>query len=159
MSKITPFLWFNDKAEEAAQFYVSVFSHSKIIGVTRYGDAGPGPKGSVMTVSFELDGQPFTALNGGPQFSFTEAVSFVVNCDTQQEVDHYWDRLTAGGQPVQCGWLKDRYGLSWQIVPKALSRLLQQQDSQKSQRVMQALLQMQKIDIARLQQAAGETSA
>lgn len=157
MSKITPFLWFNDTAEEAAHFYASVFSNSKILGMTRYGDAGPGPKGSVMTVNFELDGQPFAALNGGPQFPFTEAVSFVVNCDTQQDIDHYWDKLSAGGKEAQCGWLKDKYGLSWQVVPNALPHLLQQQDPKKSERVMQALLQMKKIDIARLQQAAGET--
>jgi predicted 3-demethylubiquinone-9 3-methyltransferase (glyoxalase superfamily) len=157
MQTITPFLWFNDKADEAAHFYVSIFKNSKVLGVTRYGDAGPGPKGSVMTVNFELDGQPFTALNGGPQFPFTEAVSFVVNCDTQQEIDSYWDKLTAGGQPVQCGWLKDKYGLSWQVVPRALARLLQQPDAKKSQRVMQALLQMQKLDIARLEQAATQT--
>jgi predicted 3-demethylubiquinone-9 3-methyltransferase (glyoxalase superfamily) len=143
MSHITPFLWFNDKAEEAA---------------TRYGDAGPGRKGSVMTISFELDGQPFTALNGGPQFPFTEAVSFVVNCEDQQEVDDYWEKLTSdGGTPVRCGWLKDRYGLSRQIVPRGLSRLLQHTEPQQSQRVMQALLQMQKIDISSLEPAAAMT--
>ena len=154
MPKITPFLWFNDEAEEAANFYVSVFRNSKVKTVTRYGDAGPGPKGSVMTVSLELDGQEFTALNGGPQFAFTEAVSFVVHCDTQQDVDEYWDKLTQGGRAVQCGWLKDKYGLSWQIVPKALPRLLQQSDPKKAQRVVQALMQMTKIDIAQLEQAA-----
>jgi len=154
MPKITPFLWFNDEAEEAAHFYVSVFRNSKVKAVTRYGDAGPGPKGSVMTVNLELDGQEFTALNGGPQFAFTEAVSFVVHCDTQQDVDEYWDKLTQGGRAVQCGWLKDKYGLSWQIVPKALPRLLQQTDPKKAQRVVQALMQMTKIDVARLEQAA-----
>jgi len=154
MPKITPFLWFNDEAEEAANFYVSVFRNSKVKAVTRYGDAGPGPKGSVMTVSLELDGQEFTALNGGPQFAFTEAVSFVVHCDTQQDVDEYWNKLTEGGRAVQCGWLKDKYGLSWQIVPKALPRLLQQTDPKKAQRVVQALMQMTKIDVAQLEQAA-----
>ena len=154
MPKITPFLWFNSNAEEAANFYASVFKNSKVKAVTRYSGAGPGPKGSVMTVSFELDGQEFTALNGGPQFAFTEALSFVVHCDTQQDVDYYWDKLTAGGQESQCGWLKDKYGLSWQIVPKALPRLLQQTDPKKAQRVMQALLQMKKLDIGALERAA-----
>jgi len=154
MPKITPFLWFNSNAEEAANFYASVFKNSKVKAVTPYSGAGPGPKGSVMTVNFELDGQEFTALNGGPQFTFTEAVSFVVHCDTQQDVDYYWDKLTAGGQESQCGWLKDKYGLSWQIVPKALPRLLQQTDPKKAQRVMQALLQMKKLDIGALERAA-----
>jgi predicted 3-demethylubiquinone-9 3-methyltransferase (glyoxalase superfamily) len=154
MPKITPFLWFNDKAEEAANFYVSIFPNSKILSVSRYGDAGPGPKGSVMTVAFELDGEPFTALNGGPNFTFTPAVSFVVHCDRQQEVDDYWAKLTAGGKPVQCGWLEDKYGLSWQIVPKVLMRLLQDKDPAKSRRVMKAMMQMVKIDIAQLEAAA-----
>jgi len=154
MPKITPFLWFNSNAEEAANFYASVFKNSKVKAVTRYSGAGPGPKGSVMTVNFELDGQEFTALNGGPQFTFTEAVSFVVHCDTQQDVDYYWEKLTAGGRESQCGWLKDKYGLSWQIVPKALPRLLQQTDPKKAQRVMQALLQMKKLDIGALERAA-----
>jgi len=154
MPKITPFLWFNDEAEEAANFYASVFRNSKVKAVTRYSDAGPGPKGSVMTVNFELDGQEFTALNGGPQYTFTEALSFVVHCDTQQDVDYYWDTLTAGGQESQCGWLKDKYGLSWQIVPKALPRLLQQTDPAKAQRVVQALLRMKKLDIGALERAA-----
>jgi predicted 3-demethylubiquinone-9 3-methyltransferase (glyoxalase superfamily) len=154
MPKITPFLWFDDKAEEAANFYASVFRNSKVKAVTRYSDAGPGPKGSVMTVNFELDGQEFTALNGGPQFAFTEALSFVVHCDTQQDVDYYWDKLTAGGRESQCGWLKDKYGLSWQIVPKALPRLLQQTDPNRAQRVVQALLQMKKLDIGALERAA-----
>jgi len=154
MPKITPFLWFNDEAEEAANFYASVFRNSKVKAVTRYSDAGPGPKGSVMTVNFELDGQEFTALNGGPQYTFTEALSFIVHCDTQQDVDYYWDTLTAGGQESQCGWLKDKYGLSWQIVPKALPRLLQQTDPAKAQRVVQALLRMKKLDIGALERAA-----
>jgi predicted 3-demethylubiquinone-9 3-methyltransferase (glyoxalase superfamily) len=154
MPKITPFLWFNDQAEEAMNFYVSIFKNSKAGSVTRYGDAGPRPKGSVMTANFQLEGLDFTALNGGPQFPFTEAVSFVVQCDTQQEIDHYWDTLTAGGRPSQCGWLKDKFGLSWQVVPAVLPRLLKDPDPRKSQRVMQALMQMTKLDIARLQQAA-----
>jgi predicted 3-demethylubiquinone-9 3-methyltransferase (glyoxalase superfamily) len=154
MPKITPFLWFNDQAEEAMNFYVSIFKNSKAGTVTRYGDAGPGPKGSAMTASFQLDGVDFTALNGGPQFPFTEAVSFVVHCETQQEIDYYWDKLTAGGRPSQCGWLKDKFGLSWQVVPDVLPRLLKDLDPKKSQRVMQALMQMTKLDIARLQQAA-----
>lgn len=158
MSKITPFLWFNNDAEEAAHFYASIFPNSKVLGTTRYGDAGPGPKGAVMTVTFELDGQSFTALNGGPQFPFTEAVSFVINCEDQQEVDGYWEKLTAdGGKPGQCGWLKDKYGMSWQVVPRALSHLLQRTPAQNSQRVMQALPQMQKIDISALQRAAATT--
>ena len=154
VQKITPFLWFDKEAEEAAKFYVSIFKNSKVGKVLRYGDTGPGPKGSVMTVSFELDGQPFTALNGGPQFKFTEAVSFVVHCETQPEVDHFWEKLTAGGRPVQCGWLKDKFGLSWQIVPNVLIELLSDPDPQKSQRVMQAMMQMVKIDIAKLKEAA-----
>jgi predicted 3-demethylubiquinone-9 3-methyltransferase (glyoxalase superfamily) len=161
MQKIMPFLWFDDKAEEAMNFYVSIFRNSKALSVTRFGDAGPGPKGSVMTASFELDGQQFTALNGGPQFPFTPAVSFVVNCETQQEVDEYWEKLTAGGgSPEPCGWLKDKYGLSWQIVPTALPQMLKDTDAQRSKRVMQALMQMKKIDVARLKQAyAGEPVA
>jgi predicted 3-demethylubiquinone-9 3-methyltransferase (glyoxalase superfamily) len=153
MQKITPFLWFDDQAEEAMNHYVSIFKNSKIGSVTRYGDAGPGPKGSVMTASFELEGQPFTALNGGPHFKFTEAVSFVVNCDTQAEVDELWDKLSAGGQTQQCGWLKDKFGLSWQIVPSVLIELIKGPDPQKSQRVMEAMLQMTKMDIAKLRQA------
>jgi predicted 3-demethylubiquinone-9 3-methyltransferase (glyoxalase superfamily) len=154
MPKITPFLWFNDQAEEAMNFYVSIFKNSKAGTVTRYGDAGPGPKGSAMTASFQLDGVDFTALNGGPQFPFTEAVSFVVHCETQQEIDYYWDKLTAGGRPSQCGWLKDKFGLSWRVVPDVLPQLLKDPDPKKSQRVMQVLMQMTKLDIARLQQAA-----
>jgi predicted 3-demethylubiquinone-9 3-methyltransferase (glyoxalase superfamily) len=152
MQKITPFLWFDDKAEEAMNFYVSIFKNSRAGTVTRYGDAGPGPKGSVMTATFQLDGQDFIALNGGPLFKFTEAISFVVNCETQQEIDEFWEKLSAGGQEVQCGWLKDRYGLSWQIVPRILSELMRK-DPQTSNRVMKALMQMKKLDIARLQAA------
>src|SRR5467141_2317271 len=148
MQKITPFLWYDDKAEEAANFYVSIFKNSKVVSVARYGEAGPGPKGSAMTVAFELDGQKFVALNGGPHFKFTEAVSFVVNCTSQEEVDYFWDKLTAdGGSESQCAWLKDKYGLSWQIVPTILIELLQDKDAEKSHRVMQAMMQMKKIDI------------
>ena len=150
--KITPFLWFDTQAEEAAKFYTSIFKDSKILATTRYGDSGPGPKGSVMTVAFELAGQKFTALNGGPVFKFTEAVSFVVNCENQEEIDHFWEKLSAGGQEVQCGWLKDRYGLSWQIIPTALGELMRGPEP-RSQRVMQALLQMKKLDIGALKKA------
>ena len=151
---ITPFLWFDGQAEEAANFYVAIFPNSRIAATTRYGDAGPGPKGSVMTIGFELDGQSFTGLNGGPVFKFTEAMSLVVHCETQAEVDHYWERLTAdGGKPNQCAWLKDKFGVSWQIVPNALIALLQDKDPAKSTRVMHAMLQMTKIDIAALQAA------
>jgi predicted 3-demethylubiquinone-9 3-methyltransferase (glyoxalase superfamily) len=151
--RITPFLWFDTQAEEAANFYVSIFPNSKIVSTARYGDAGPGAKGSVMTVGFELDGLSFTALNGGPQHKFTEALSLVVHCETQAEVDHYWSKLSAGGKEVACGWLKDKYGLSWQIVPNALIELIQDKDPVRSQRVMAAMLQMKKIDIAGLQAA------
>ena len=155
MQKITPFLWFDNQAEEAANFYVSVFKNSKILSVTRYGDTGPGPKGSVMVASFELDGQKFNALNGGPIFKFTEAISLVVNCESQAEVDHFWEKLTAdGGQEVQCGWLKDKYGLSWQIVPTILVELLQDKDPDKSQRVMKAMMKMVKMDIDTLKRAS-----
>jgi predicted 3-demethylubiquinone-9 3-methyltransferase (glyoxalase superfamily) len=153
MQKISPFLWFDDQAEEAMHFYVSVFKNSKTGDVTRYGDAGPGPKGSVMTASFELEGQPFTALNGGPHFKFTEAISFVVSCETQAEVDELWDKLSQGGQTQQCGWLKDKFGLSWQITPVALMELMSDPDPERSRRVMEAMLQMTKIDIAKLRQA------
>jgi predicted 3-demethylubiquinone-9 3-methyltransferase (glyoxalase superfamily) len=153
MQKISPFLWFDDQAEEAMNFYVSVFKNSKVGNVTRYGDAGPGPKGSVMTASFELEGQPFTALNGGPHFKFTEAVSFFVSCETQAEVDELWDKLSEGGQTQQCGWLKDKFGLSWQIIPVALMELMNDPDPEKSRRVMESMLQMTKIDIAKLRQA------
>jgi predicted 3-demethylubiquinone-9 3-methyltransferase (glyoxalase superfamily) len=153
IQKITPFLWFDNQAEEAVNFYTSIFKNSKIDSVTRYGEAGPGPKGSVMTMGFQLEGQKFTALNGGPHFKFTEAISFIVNCDGQQEVDDLWTKLSEGGQEVQCGWLKDRYGLSWQIVPTVLFELLKDKDPAKSQRVMKAMLQMKKIDIAGLEAA------
>ena len=151
--KITPFLWFDNQAEEAAEFYVSIFKNSQIRSVSRYGDAGPGPKGSAMTVGFDLDGLSFTALNGGPMYKFTEAISLVVHCQSQEEVDHYWEKLTAGGQAVQCGWLKDKYGLSWQIVPDALIEMVQDKDREKSNRVMQAMMQMIKIDIGGLKKA------
>ena len=155
MQKITPFLWFKDQAEEAATFYVSIFPNSRVTAVTRYGDSGPGPKGSVMTAAFELNGQSFTALNGGPHFTFTPAVSFVVNCDTQDEIDRYWATLSEGGDPAaqQCGWLKDRFGLSWQIVPSELGRLVTG-DQGRADRVMRALLPMKKLDIASLRRAA-----
>jgi predicted 3-demethylubiquinone-9 3-methyltransferase (glyoxalase superfamily) len=153
MQGITPFLWFDNQAEEAASFYTSIFENSRMEGVTRYGDSGPGPKGSVMTVTFVLAGQQFIALNGGPHFKFTEAISFVVNCETQEEVDEFWERLSAGGETIECGWLKDRYGLSWQVVPTVLAGMLQDQDQEKSQRVMNAVLQMKKIDIAALRKA------
>jgi len=151
--QITPFLWFDDNAEEAANFYTSIFKNSRIISTKRYGDAGPGPRGTVMTANFELNGQEFVALNGGPRFKFTEAVSFVVKCETQEEVDHYWDKLLEGGQPQQCGWLKDKFGLSWQIVPTALFKLAGDKDPEKVSRVMQAMLKMVKFDIAKLQEA------
>ncbi len=153
MQKITPFLWFDGKAEEAMRFYVSIFKNSKIGSITRYGDAGPGPKGTVMIVTFQLDGQEFIALNGGPQFTFSPAISLVVNCETQEEVDAFWEKLSEGGEKLQCGWLKDKYGLSWQIVPTVLGEMMQDKDAEKSQRVMKAMLQMNKIDIARLKQA------
>jgi predicted 3-demethylubiquinone-9 3-methyltransferase (glyoxalase superfamily) len=152
--KITTFLWFDNNAEEAVNFYVSIFKNSKVLNTTRYGDVGPGPKGTVMTIAFELDGQEFTALNGGPQFKFTEAVSLVVHCQTQEEVDHFWERLSEGGEKVECGWLKDKFGLSWQITPDVLLELIQDSDEQKSQRVMKAMMQMKKLDIERLKQAA-----
>jgi predicted 3-demethylubiquinone-9 3-methyltransferase (glyoxalase superfamily) len=154
MQKITPFLWFNHEAEEAANFYVSIFKNSKIEAVKRYGDAGPGPKGSVMIVKFTIEGQEFTALNGGPQFSFTPAISLFVNCETQAEVDQLWEKLSAGGRKDRCGWLTDKYGLSWQIIPAALMKLMSDPDPARSSRVMKAMLQMDKIDIARLQQAS-----
>jgi predicted 3-demethylubiquinone-9 3-methyltransferase (glyoxalase superfamily) len=153
MQKITPFLWFNDKAEEAMNFYVSIFKNSKVGRVTRYGDAGPGPKGSVMSATFQLDGQDFFALNGGPHYTFTPAISLFVNCETQQEVDELWEELSAGGRKDRCGWLQDKYGLSWQIIPSVLGEMLGDKDPQKANRVMQAMLQMDKIDIARLKQA------
>ncbi len=153
MQKITPFLWFDDQAEEAANFYVSIFKNSKIVNIVRYGEAGPGPAGTIMTVAFELNGQEFTALNGGPEFKFTEAISFFVNCESQQEVDELWEKLSEGGEEGPCGWLKDKYGLSWQIVPTVLGEMLNDPDPAKAQRVTKAMLQMQKIDIAELKQA------
>jgi predicted 3-demethylubiquinone-9 3-methyltransferase (glyoxalase superfamily) len=147
MQKITPFLWFDHQAEEAMHFYTSIFKNSKVGSVQRYGEAGPGPKGSVMSVTFELEGQQFFALNGGPHFSFTPAISFFVNCETQQEVDGLWEKLSAGGEPNSCGWLKDKYGVSWQIIPSALGKMLQDKDPEKSARVMKAMLQMKKIDV------------
>lgn len=153
MQTITPFLWFDDQAQEAAKFYTSIFKHSKIGSVSRYGEGAQKPKGTAMVVPFELDGQEFLALNGGPQFRFTEAVSFVVNCETQTEVDEFWEKLSEGGKEIQCGWRKDKYGLSWQIVPTALARLMSSGDAKKSQRVMQAVMQMVKLDIQGLQQA------
>ena len=153
MKKITPFLWFDDKAEEAMNFYVSIFKNSKVGSVTRYGEAGPGPKGSVMTATFTLDGQDFIALNGGPHFKFTEAISFSVDCKTQEEVDQFWEKLSEGGQKSRCGWLKDKYGLSWQIVPTVLSELLEDKDAKKSKKVMEAMLKMDKLDIKTLKQA------
>ncbi len=153
MPKITPFLWFDHEAEEAAKFYVSVFKNSRITSLSRYGEGAPMPKGSIMTVAFELDGREFIALNGGPLFKFTEAISLSVACSTQEEVDDYWQKLTEGGQEVQCGWLKDKYGLSWQVTPTILGKLLADPDPQKSKRVMQAMLKMKKIVIADLQRA------
>jgi predicted 3-demethylubiquinone-9 3-methyltransferase (glyoxalase superfamily) len=153
MQKITPFLWFDGKAEEAMNFYVSIFKNSKLVKVSRCGDAGPGPKGSVMSATFQLEGQDFFALNGGPQFTFTPAISLFVNCETQEEVDELWQKLSDGGKEERCGWLKDRFGLSWQIIPSALGRLMSDPDPQKARRVMMAMLQMVKIDIAGLQRA------
>jgi predicted 3-demethylubiquinone-9 3-methyltransferase (glyoxalase superfamily) len=170
MQKISPFLWFDDQAEEAAKFYVSIFSSragsaggggdTKIVDVSRYGEAGARasgrPEGSAMTVTFLLDGQEFTALNGGPEFPFTEAVSFLVSCEDQEEVDEFWDKLSEGGEQGPCGWLKDRYGLSWQVVPTALGEMLRDEDPKKAERVMAAMLQMKKIDIEALKQAYEE---
>lgn len=158
MQKITPFLWFDGNAEEAANFYVSIFKNSKIGTIGRYGEAGPGPKGGVMIVTFQLEGQEFTALNGGPQFKFTPAISLFVNCETQEEVDELWEKLAAGGRKDRCGWLQDKYGLSWQIIPTALGKLMSDPDPEKSGRVMKAMLQMDKIDIKRLQQAYQQPS-
>jgi len=153
VQKITPFLWFDGKAEEAMNFYVSIFKNSKTANVVRYGEAGPGPKGTVITATFQLEGQEFIALNGGPQFKFTEAVSFWVSCETQEEIDDMWEKLSAGGEKGRCGWLKDRYGLSWQIVPPVLGEMLGDKDPEKSKRVMMAMLQMDKINIETLKQA------
>ena len=153
MQKITPFLWFNDNAEEAMNFYISIFKNSKVLNVARYGEAGPGPNGTVMTATFQLDGQEFVALNGGPHFKFTEAISFVVYCETQEEVDKFWEKLSEGGEKSRCRWLKDKYGLSWQIVPTVLAELYQDKDAEKTKRVMEAMLKMDKLDIKTLKQA------
>jgi predicted 3-demethylubiquinone-9 3-methyltransferase (glyoxalase superfamily) len=160
VTKITPFLWFDTQAQEAAEFYTSIFERSRIMDVTHNGDGGPGAPGSVMTVSFEVDGQRILAFNGGPQhFKFNESISFVVNCTSQAEVDHFWDRLSAGGEGGQCGWLKDKYGLSWQIVPDRLPELLTDPDPEKAQRALQAMFQMQKIDIAAIERAVATAPA
>lgn len=156
MQKITPFLWFDGKAEEAMNFYVSIFKNSRMGSIGRYGEAGPGPKGSVMSATFVLDGQEFFALNGGPAFTFTPAISFFVNCETQAEVDELWEKLSAGGSTQRCGWLQDKFGVSWQIVPSILGKLLQDKDAAKSSRVMKAMMQMNKLDIRGLEQAAAQ---
>jgi len=153
MQKITPFLWFDDQAEEAMNFYVSVFKNSRVVDVSRYGSESPGTPGTVMTCTFRIEGQDFMVLNGGPEFSFTPAISFLVSCETQEEVDDLWAKLTAGGEVVQCGWLKDKFGVSWQIVPTVLGELLDDPDPIRSGRVMKAMLQMKKLDIAQLQRA------
>lgn len=153
MQKITPFLWFDGKAEEAAKFYTSIFKNSKIGNISRYGEEGPGPKGAVMSATFQLDGQEFIALNGGPQFTFSPAISFFVSCETQEEVDEIWEKLCEGGEKNRCGWLQDKFGVSWQVIPTALGKLLSDPDPEKSGRVMRAMLQMEKIDIRGLQQA------
>lgn len=158
MQKITPFLWYDNQAEEAANFYVSLFKNSKITSLNRYGDAGPGPKGSVMIVTFQLEGQKFTALNGGPTFKFTPAISLYVDCETQEEVDQLWDKLSEGGRKDRCGWLQDRYGLSWQIIPRALQTLMSDPDPKRSASVMQAMLQMDKIDVKKLQEAHNQAA-
>lgn len=156
MQKITPCLWFDTEGEEAATFYTSVFKNSRILSISRFGEAGPRPAGSVMTVSFEIDGQEFVALNGGPDFTFNEAVSFQVGCDSQEELDEHWGRLTEGGEEGQCGWLKDRYGVSWQIIPSALGEVLGDPDPERSQRAMTALMGMKRIDIEALRRAAAQ---
>ncbi|HEX5886250.1 MAG TPA: VOC family protein [Pyrinomonadaceae bacterium] len=152
MQKITPFLWFDNNAEEAADFYCSIFKNSRVLNVSRYGEAVPGPKGEVMTVEFELDGQKFTALNGGPQFKFTEAISLVVNCETQEEIDYFWEKLSAGGAESKCGWLKDKYGLSWQVVPAIVGEWISG-DPERSNRVMQEVMKMEKLEIEPLKRA------
>ena len=154
LNKITPCLWFDTQGEEAAKFYTSIFNNSRIVEVTRYGSAGPRPEGMVMVVSFELDGQPFIALNGGPEFTFDEAISFEVNCDSQEEVDEFWTKLSAGGEESVCGWLKDKYGVSWQIVPTILNELIRDPDPERAQRAMKAILGMKKLDVAELKRAA-----
>ncbi|HTQ31195.1 MAG TPA: VOC family protein [Opitutaceae bacterium] len=153
MQKITPFLWFNDQAEEAARLYTSIFKKSRIVEISRYGDAGPGPKGSVMTVSFQLEGQDFIALNGGPQYTFNPAISLFVDCKDQAEVDTLWEKLCRGGEPVACGWLRDKYGISWQIIPSALLKMRRDKDPARSARVMKAMMQMVKIDVKKLKKA------
>jgi predicted 3-demethylubiquinone-9 3-methyltransferase (glyoxalase superfamily) len=153
MQKITPFLWFNNNVEEAVAFYTTVFSDAKVLNMVRYSKAGPGPEGAVMTAVFQLHGQTFIALNGGPQYQFTEAVSFVVNCESQDEVDHFWEKLSEGGEKGRCGWLKDQFGLSWQVVPTALPRLLGGQDPERTKRVMEAMMKMNKIEIPVLEEA------
>jgi len=153
MQKITPFLWFDGNAEEAVNFYTSIFPKSKIVSVSRHGDAGPGPKGTVMVMTFELEGQQFMALNGGPQFKFTPAISLLVRCKTQAEVDRYWDQLSAGGQTIECGWLQDKFGVSWQIVPTVLFEMMADKDPKKADRVMSAMMEMKKLDIAGLKRA------
>jgi len=163
MQKITPCLWFDSQAEEAANFYVSIFKNSKIGHITRYGEAGAKvsgrPKGTVMTVTFEIEGQEFMALNGGPHFTLSEAISFIVNCGNQEEIDELWEKLSDGGEQSVCGWLKDKYGLSWQIAPSSLAEMMQGNDSEKTNRVMQAIVEMKKIDIKRLEQAYGRSNA
>lgn len=156
MQKITPFLWFDGNAEEAMSFYTSVFADSRVTGVARYGDFGPGPEGSVMVGTFQLEGQEFMALNGGPDFAFTPAISFLVNCETQEEIDRLWDRLTEGGEEVECGWLRDKFGVSWQICPTMMSELLRSGDDEKTNRVMKALIKMKKLDIETLKRAYEE---
>ena len=156
MQKITPYLWFDTQAEEAMNFYTSIFRNSKIGTITRYGEGVPAPKGTVMAATFQLDGQNFFALNGGPQFTFTPAISFFVNCETQQEVDELWEKLSEGGKKERCGWLKDKYGVSWQVIPSVLGELMQDKDGEKSARVMKAMLQMSKIDIKKLKQASDQ---
>ena len=154
MQKITPFLWFDGKAEEAMNFYVSIFRNSKVVSVARYGDAGPGPKGTIMSATFQLEGQEFYALNGGPQYKFTPAISLFISCKTQEEVDELWEKLSEGGRTDQCGWLQDKFGLSWQVIPTILGELLGDKDRAKANRVMQAMMKMTKIDIKKLKQAA-----
>jgi predicted 3-demethylubiquinone-9 3-methyltransferase (glyoxalase superfamily) len=153
MQKITPFLWFDNNAEEAANFYVSIFKNSTVLSVSRYGDAGPGPKGTAMVAKFQIDGQEFVALNGGPRFKFTEAISFVINCDTQEEVEYFWDKLSEGGEKSRCGWVKDKFGLWWQVVPVVLGKLMSDSDPEKVKRVTEAMLRMDRIDIEPLQRA------
>lgn len=156
--KITTFLWFDTQAEEAVKFYASVFKNAKILKTVLYGDEGPRPKGTVMVIDFELDGQKFTALNGGPEFKFNESISLVVNCKTQEEIDYFWEKLSQGGQKIECGWLKDKYGLAWQIVPEALEDLLSEEDPEKTNRVMKEVMKMKKLDLKKLQQAAANKS-